>query len=408
MEDLMTIQEQETAKKTLLNAEPQPLSTLEIPAMKPMQKTVIETEEETEEYFLNVGPQHPSTHGVLHLQIKLDGETIEDVEPVLGYVHRAVEKMSESLNYRQFIQVTSRLDYLSAHINNLACAMAVEKAMQVEIPPRAIYIRTILNELTRLASHQLWWGAAGLDLGAVTPFFLAFRDREDITTMFEEVCGSRLTMNYIVPGGVMWDIPADFNTKVKKILDDFEHNLPEYDQLLTGNEIFLERNSNVGILSKEDALSYGCTGPVARGSGLSCDVRKWFPYEGYDKITFDEIMRTKGDCLARYEVRMDEMRESVKIIRQMIDEIPEGDFTAKVKKVIKLPAGDFYERVETARGEFGVYLVSDGKGNPYRIKYRSPGFSNLAALPAMARGGKIGDLVAIMASLDLVIPDIDR
>lgn len=365
-------------------------------------------EQVTEEYFLNVGPQHPSTHGVLHLQIKLDGEIIEDVKPVLGYVHRAVEKMSENLNYRQFIQTTSRLDYLSAHMNNLACAMVVEKAMQVEVPERAIIVRTILNELTRLASHQLWWGAAGLDLGAVTPFFLAFRDREDITTFFEEVCGSRLTMNYIVPGGLMWDIPEGFEQKVLKILNDFEAHFPEYDQLLSGNEIFLERNIGVGILSAEDALSYGCTGPVARASGLSCDVRKWFPYEAYEKNAFKEILRTEGDCLARYKVRMDEMRESVNIIRQLIHEIPDGEFQAKVKKVIKLPAGEFYERVEAARGEFGVYLVSDGKGNPYRVKYRSPGFSNLTALPAMARGGKIGDLVAIMASLDLVIPDIDR
>lgn len=373
-----------------------------------MQEAILDTLK-TEEMYLNIGPQHPSTHGVLHLQIQLDGETITDIKPVLGYIHRSIEKMSESLTYRQFIQLTSRMDYLSAHINNLACALAIEKAMQVEVPQRAVVIRTILSELTRLASHQLWWGATGLDLGAVTPFFVAFRDRENLTSIFEEICGSRLTMNYFVPGGLMEDVPEGFAQKIKNYLDDFERHFPEYEQLLSGNEIFIQRNKGVGYLSKEDALSFGVTGSTARGSGLSCDVRKWFPYEAYDKVGFDEVIYHEGDCMARYKVRMKEMKESVKIVRQLIDEIPEGDFQAKVKKIIKLPAGEFYQRVETARGEFGVYIVSDGKtSSPYRVKYRSPGFSNLSALPAMAKGGKIGDLVAIMASLDLVIPDIDR
>jgi NADH-quinone oxidoreductase subunit D len=364
---------------------------------------------ETEEYILNVGPQHPATHGVMHLRIKLDGEMIESIEPVLGYIHRSIEKMSESLSYRQLIQMTSRMDYLSAHINNTGVALTIERALQVEVPLRAQVIRTILGELTRLASHQLWWAATGLDLGAVTPFFLAFRDREEITAIFEEVCGSRLTMNYIVPGGLMVDIPDGFVVRVKKCIAELEKNLPEYDQLLSNNEIFRKRNEGIGYLSPEDAVSFGCTGPMARGSAVSCDVRKWHPYDLYDKLNFDEVLLNEGDCSARYKVRIREMYQSLRIIKQLIDEIPEGDYQAKVKKIIKLPAGEFYGKVETARGEFGVYIVSDGKAsNPYRIKYRSPGFSNLTALSSIAQGGNIGDLVAIMASIDLVIPDIDR
>jgi NADH-quinone oxidoreductase subunit D len=369
----------------------------------------LETIQDTEEYFLNVGPQHPATHGVMHLRIKLDGEIIESIEPVLGYIHRSIEKMSESLSYRQLIQMTSRMDYLSAHINNTGVALTIERALQVEVPQRALVIRTILGELTRLASHQLWWAATGLDLGAVTPFFLAFRDREEITSIFEDVCGSRLTMNYIIPGGLMEDIPEGFVQRVKKYIDAQEKNLPEYDQLLSNNEIFKARNQGIGILTREQAISYGCTGPMARGSGLSCDVRKWHPYDLYSKLQFDEVLLNDGDCYARYKVRIREMYQSIRIIRQLIDNIPEGEYQAKVKKIIKLPAGEYYERVETARGEFGVFIISDGKSaNPYRIKYRSPGFSNLTALSALASGGNIGDLVAIMASIDLVIPDIDR
>ncbi len=369
----------------------------------------LETITETGEYILNVGPQHPATHGVMHLRIKLDGEIIESIEPVLGYIHRSIEKMSESLTYRQLIQMTSRMDYLSAHINNTGVALTIERALQVEVPQRALVVRTILAELTRLASHQLWWAATGLDLGAVTPFFLGFRDREVITTIFEEVCGSRLTMNYIVPGGLMEDIPNGFAERVNKFLIDFEHHLPEYDQLLSDNEIFLARNVGIGILSKEEALSFGCSGPMARASGLSCDVRKWHPYDLYSSLEFNEVLLTQGDCYARYKVRIREMYQSIRIIKQLINQIPEGEYQAKVKKIIKLPEGEYYERVETARGEFGVYIISDGKSsNPYRIKYRSPGFSNLASLSALATGGNIGDLVAIMASIDLVIPDIDR
>jgi NADH-quinone oxidoreductase subunit D/NADH-quinone oxidoreductase subunit C/D len=362
----------------------------------------------TGDLVINVGPQHPATHGVLHLVITLNGETVKKVEPHLGYIHRSIEKMCESLTYRQFIYVTSRMDYLSAHINNHACALCVEKGMQVEIPARAQIIRILMDELTRIASHELWWGAMAMDLGAFTPFFHAFRERETINDIMEETCGARLTMNYIVPGGVMYDLHPDFQKKVKEFIQLYKSKIHEYDELVTGNIIFQNRMKGVGVLSAEDAVSFGCTGPTARGSGVSSDIRKIHPYEGYEKIVFDEVLETAGDSFARYMVRIREMQQSIRIIEQLIDQIPEGDFLAKTKAVIKLPKGEFYSMVETARGELGVYIVSEGGTTPYRIKFRSPGFSNLSALDHMARGSKLGDLVAMMGTLDLVIPDIDR
>ncbi len=358
--------------------------------------------------IVNVGPQHPATHGVLHLVITLNGETIKKVEPHLGYIHRSIEKMCESLSYRQFIYVTSRMDYLSSHINNHACALCVEKGLQVEVPPRAQVIRVLMDELTRIASHELWWGAMAMDLGAFTPFFHAFRERESINDIMEETCGARLTMNYMVPGGVMQDLHPNFQKKVKEFMQLYKRKIHEYDELVTGNVIFQNRMKNVGYLSAEDAVSYGCSGPTARGSGINCDIRKLYPYEIYDKLEFDEVLETGGDSFARYMVRIREMQQSIRIIEQLIDNIPEGDFQAKTKAVLKLPKGEFYTKVETARGELGVYIVSEGGTTPYRIKFRSPGFSNLSVLDHIARGSKIGDLVAMMGTLDLVIPDIDR
>ncbi|WP_207625823.1 NADH-quinone oxidoreductase subunit D [Niastella populi] len=360
------------------------------------------------ELVINVGPQHPATHGVLHLVITLQGETIQKIEPHLGYIHRSIEKMCESLSYRQFIYVTSRMDYLSAHINNHACALCIEKGLQLEIPPRAQVIRVLMGELTRIASHELWWGAMAMDLGAFTPFFYAFRERETINDIMEETCGARLTMNYMVPGGVMYDLHPNFQKRVKDFIQLFNSKIDEYDDLVTSNIIFQNRTKGVGVLSKEDAVSFGCTGPVGRGSGVQCDIRKLYPYEVYDKVQFDEIIETGGDSFSRYLVRVKELRQSIRIIEQLIDNIPEGDFQAKTKAVLKLPKGEFYSRVETARGEFGVYIVSEGGTTPYRIKFRSPGFSNLSALDHISRGCKIGDLMAIMGTLDLVIPDIDR
>ncbi|MCX6263026.1 MAG: NADH-quinone oxidoreductase subunit D [Bacteroidetes bacterium] len=357
---------------------------------------------------INVGPQHPATHGVLHLVITLEGETIIKIEPHLGYIHRSIEKMSESLTYRQFIYVTSRMDYLSAHINNLACAMCVEKGMLLEVPERAQVIRVIMSELTRIASHELWIGAMAMDLGAFTPFFYTFRERETINDIMEQTCGARLTMNYMVPGGVMYDLHPEFVARVKSFVVQFKSKVSELEDLVTDNIIFRNRTVGVGVLSKADAISYGCTGPVARASGVDGDIRKRFPYSGYEKLQFEQCIDTAGDSFARYIVRIREMYQSIHIIEQLIDAIPEGDFQAKTKAVIKLPKGEFYTRVETARGELGVYIVSEGGTTPYRIKYRSPGFSNLSALNHMASGSKIGDLMATMGTLDLVIPDIDR
>lgn len=360
------------------------------------------------ELVINMGPQHPATHGVLHLVVTLNGETIKKIEPHLGYIHRSIEKMCESLTYRQFIYVTSRMDYLSSHINNLGCALTVEKGLQIEVPDRAKAVRVILSELTRIASHELWLGAMAMDLGAFTPFFYAFREREMINEIMEDTCGARLTMNYIVPGGLMYDIHPDFQKKTKAFLAQFKKKVVEYDDLVTNNVIFQSRMKGVGILSAADAISYGCSGPVARASGVSCDIRKIYPYEVYDKVQFDEVLETSGDSFARYMVRIKEMLQSANIIEQLIDNIPEGEFQAKTKNVLKLPKGEFYTRVETARGELGVYIVSEGGTTPYRIKFRSPGFSNLSALNHMAAGSKIGDLMATMGTLDLVIPDIDR
>ncbi len=358
--------------------------------------------------IINIGPQHPATHGVLHLVVTLNGETIKKVEPHLGYIHRSIEKMCESLSYRQFIYSTSRMDYLSSHINNHGCALCVEKGLQIEVPRRAQVIRVLMDELTRIASHELWWGALAMDVGAFTPFFHAFRERETINDIMEETCGARLTMNYIVPGGVMFDLHLNFYKRVKDFIIQFKSKVDEYDEMVTNNIIFQSRMKGVGRLSKEDAISYGCTGPVARGSGVNCDIRKLYPYEVYNELEFDEILQTEGDSFARYMVRVREMKQSIRIIEQLIDSIPEGDFQAKTKAVLKLPKGEFYSRVETARGEFGVYIVSEGAMTPYRIKFRSPGFSNLSALDHMVRGSKIGDLMATMGTLDLVIPDIDR
>jgi NADH-quinone oxidoreductase subunit D/NADH-quinone oxidoreductase subunit C/D len=365
-------------------------------------------EGEEGELVINVGPQHPATHGVLHLVITLQGETIKKIEPHLGYIHRSIEKMCESLSYRQFIYVTSRMDYLSAHINNLGCALCVEKGLQLEVPERAQVIRILMSELTRIASHELWIGAMAMDLGAFTPFFYTFREREIINDIMEETCGARLTMNYMVPGGVMYELHPNFQQRVKSFITQFKHKIVELEDLITNNVIFQNRTKGIGVLTKEDAISYGCTGPVARGSGVRSDIRKIYPYSGYEKLVFDEVLEQGGDSYARYLIRIREMNQSVSIIEQLIDQIPEGDIQAKTKAVLKLPKGEFYTRVETARGELGVYIVSEGGTTPYRIKFRSPGFSNLSALNHMAKGGKIGDLMATMGTLDLVIPDIDR
>jgi NADH-quinone oxidoreductase subunit D/NADH-quinone oxidoreductase subunit C/D len=362
----------------------------------------------TEEYFINMGPQHPATHGVLRLILTIDGEIIRNVEPDLGYIHRSIEKMCERDSYQQIVHLTDRMDYLSSHINNEAVCLTVEKGLELEVTERVKVVRTILGELTRLASHMLWWGVMGMDLGALTSYFYAFRDREMINDIFEETCGARLTMNYNIPGGLMFDIHPNFVKRTKEFITHFRKKLPEYDKLLTGNVIFQKRTKGIGILTREQAISYGASGPVARGSGFASDVRKRHPYSAYDRVEFTEALSNVGDNFARYQIRIQEMWESMKIIEQLIDNIPEGDYQTATKAVIKLPKGEYYQRVETARGELGVYINSTGTKNPYRMKFRSPGFSNLSLLNDITVGGKIGDLVATMATIDIVVPDIDR
>jgi NADH-quinone oxidoreductase subunit D len=363
---------------------------------------------EEEEYNINMGPQHPSTHGVLRLVVSLQGEIVKKIRPHCGYIHRGIEKMCEKDTYPQIIHLTDRMDYLSAHINNHAVCLLVENALQVEVPERVKYIRTIIDELTRIQSHQLWWASFGMDLGGLTCFFYGLRDREKILDIWEESCGSRLLHSYYTPGGLMWDIHPNFQKKVKEFIQYFRKKIKDYDRILSGNVIMQERARGVGVLSREDAINYGITGPSGRGSGFSCDVRKKHPYSLYDKVEFREVLKTEGDTLARYFVRMEEMRESMHIIEQLVENIPEGDYTAKMKAVIKLPAGEYYQRVETARGELGVYVISDGNKTPLRMKFRSPNFSNLGVLDKISREMKIADLVAIGGSLDFVIPDIDR
>jgi len=363
---------------------------------------------EEEEYVINMGPQHPSTHGVLRLVVSLKGEMVKNVQPHIGYIHRGIEKMTESLTYPQIIHLTDRMDYLSAHINNEAVCLAVENALEVEVPERVKYIRTILSELTRIQSHQLFWASFGMDLGGLTCFFYGLRDREKILDIFEETSGGRMIVSYNTPGGLMNDIHPNFQKDVKSFIKYFRKKLPEYDQLLTGNIIFRQRTENIGVVTRDQAIAWGMTGPVGRAAGYACDVRKHYPYSAYDKVNFKEILYDEGDTFHRYKVRMDEMWESMNIIEQLIDNIPEGPFSAKMKPVIKLPEGEYFQSVETARGELGVFIVSDGNKTPYRVKFRSPNFVHLAPLNMMTKGYKIADLVAIAGSLDFVIPDIDR
>jgi NADH-quinone oxidoreductase subunit D len=362
----------------------------------------------SQEYFLNMGPQHPSTHGVLKLVVRLDGETVIEVVPHLGFIHRAIEKMGENETFVQYIHLTDRMDYLSSHINNLGVCLAIEKAMGIGVPERGEYIRVMVSELQRIQSHLLWWGAFGMDLGAVSAFLYGFKEREKITQLFEELCGARLTMNFFRPGGSNADVPEGFVPKVQGILEDMRFTLDEFDELISKNAIIRERCQGVGKLPRERAIAYGCSGPVARASGVDYDVRRDDPYSIYDRFEFDVPLGRNGDCLDRYLVRMREMRESVRILEQAAGSFPEGQYRAKEKPNYKVPAGSYFSSVETARGLFGTYFVSDNSFKPYRVKSRSPNFSNLSALNEMAQGGKIADLVAILSTLDLIIPDIDR
>jgi NADH-quinone oxidoreductase subunit C/D len=360
------------------------------------------------EYIVNMGPQHPATHGVLHLRVSLEGETVKKIDPNFGYIHRGIEKMCEGYTYPQILHLTDRLDYLSGTINRHAVCLCVEKAIGLEVPERAHYIRTILDELTRIASHLLGWGCMCMDMGSITAFVYGMRDREKIMDIFEESGGGRLMCNYSVIGGVSHDIHPNFIQRVRDFIPYMRKMLKEYHILFTENPIARGRMKEIGYLTTEQAISYGVTGPSGRASGWMNDVRKLAPYAAYDKIKFEPMMRTEGGTFERYIVRLDEIEESLKILEQLIDKMPEGDYCAKTKAIIKIPEGEYFQRVENARGDFGVYISSKGDKNPYRVKFRSPCMTLVSALSPITCGEKIADLVMIGASLDYVIPCIDR
>lgn len=359
-------------------------------------------------FLLNMGPQHPSTHGVLRIILHLDGEYVVTAEPVLGYIHRMHEKMAENRNYIQFLPNMGRLDYLSAMIYNHGYCGAVEKLMGIEVPPRAEHIRVITAELSRLSSHLLWAGAYLMDLGAFTPFLYNFDDRENILDLLENVCGSRLTYCYFRFGGVYNDVSEEFLRATEKFIKRLRSRIPMYHDLVSGNVIFINRTRGIGTISKDCCRRFGATGPVARGSGIRYDVRKNEPYSIYRDLDFEIPTGENGDALDRYHVRIKEMEQSLRIVEQAIGRIPEGPVKTKLPKKLKPPAGDVYFAVETARGEFGTYIVSDGSDVAYRIKLRTPSYSNLSLLPEILPGTLVADVVSILGSVDVVIPEIDR
>jgi NADH-quinone oxidoreductase subunit D len=363
---------------------------------------------DSKELVLNMGPQHPSTHGVLRVILKLDGEKVNGLECVIGYLHRGIEKVAESRTWAQFAPFVDRLDYTAAVANNFGYCLAVEKLLGLEIPKRAQYLRVILTELARIASHQVWLGTHVLDIGAVTPLFYAFRDRETILNVFEKYCGARLTTHSFRIGGCRWDAYEGFSREVLGICDDLGPRIHEYANLITGNRIWLQRTKNVGYISAADCLSYGITGPVLRASGVGLDLRKAQPYSSYEDFEFDIPTGANCDTFDRYMVRIEEMRQSIRIIRQAVEGLPEGPIIARVPKVIKPPVGEVYVSTEAPKGELGYFLVSDGTAQPYRMRVRPPSFINLQALEKMAKGGLVADVVAIIGTLDIVLGEVDR
>lgn len=363
--------------------------------------------------LVNMGPQHPSTHGVLRLLIKTDGELVCDVEPIIGYLHRCAEKVGENVTYTQYIPYTDRLDYIASMNNNLGFCLAVERLMQLEIPPRAQWIRVIMAELNRIASHLLMLGCYGLDLGTFTPFLYAFREREMILNLFERVCGARLTYNYMRIGGVSKDIDRKFVDETMQFLSIFSSKIKDYNDILSFNQIFIDRTRGIGVIPKELAIDYGLSGPNLRASGVPYDIRKIEPYSSYERFDFDiplgqDGKGVVGDSWNRYFVRIEEMRQSARIIKQGLEGLPDGKFRADVKRKITPSKGEAYTRVENPRGELGFYIISDGSEKPFRVKIRAPSFANLSILPEISRGVLIADLVAILGSIDIVLGEIDR
>lgn len=363
---------------------------------------------EEDDYVINLGPQHPSTHGVLHFRTRIDGETITKIDPHLGYIHRGIEKISEELTYPQTLALTDRMDYLGAMQNRHALCACIEQAMGVQVSDRVQVIRTIMDELQRIDSHLLFFSCLCQDMGATTAFLYGFRDRELVLDIFEETCGGRLILNYNMIGGLAYDIHPNFQKRVKEFIVTMRKNIKEYDDIFTGNVIFQTRSKGVGIITKEQAISFGCTGGTGRASGWHNDLRKHRPYAAYDRVEFNEVVRTEGDSFARYMIRLDEIRESLNIIEQLIDNIPEGNFAEKMKPVIKVPAGSYYSAVEGSRGILGVYLESRGDKFPYRLHYRATGLPLVAVMDTACRGNMIADLITIGGTIDYVVPDIDR
>ncbi len=387
----------------------------------------------TREITLNMGPQHPSTHGVMHLILHLQGEKIVKAEPDVGYLHRGMEKIAENLLYGQFVPYTDRLDYLSSMTNNLGYVMAVEKLLDLDIPERGKYIRVIASELSRISSHLLAVGAWGLDLGAITMVLYAFREREMILDLFEMLCGARLTYNYMKIGGVRGDLPPGFVEKCAEFVKIFPKRVDEYETLLTGNRIWLQRNKGIGVLSAKDAIDLGLTGPSLRGSGVKWDIRKDNPYLVYDRFDFDVPVGTNGDCFDRYMCRVEEMRQAARIISQALQQLPDGpvnanspDIVAPPRKDIynnmealihhfkiishgfKAPVGEVYSSIEAPKGELGFYVKSDGTEKPFRVKIRAPSFVGLQSIDPMARGAYFADVVSVISSLDPVFGEVDK
>lgn len=386
-----------------------------------------------ERMIINMGPQHPSTHGVLRLVVELDGEEIVNIWPDIGYLHRGDEKLAENMTYTQFIPYTDRLDYLAPLANNVAYAYAVEKLCGMDVPPRCKYIRVICAELARISSHLLGIGAMALDIGAMTVFLYAFREREKIYDLCELICGARFTTSYTRIGGLANDMPADFPPMLRKFLNDFPKTVNEIDKLLTRNKIFIERNRDIGVLSREDAIDFGASGPILRATGVEWDIRKAHPYSSYEDFDFDVPVGTVGDCFDRYLVRMEEMRQSVRILQQAGDNLPDGPWNSPDAKIllpekkatltkmeelihhfinvtegINAPPGEIYFSAENPKGELGFYIVSRGGGAPHRLKIRAPSFVNLQLLPTLAKGHMMSDLVAILGSVDFVMGECDR
>jgi NADH-quinone oxidoreductase subunit D len=388
---------------------------------------------ETRFMTINMGPQHPATHGVLRIVLELDGEVIVKATPHIGFLHRGVEKLAESKTYHQSIPFTDRLDYTNAMGNNLAYVLAVEKLLGIEVPKRAQYLRVMMAELQRIAAHLIWLGSHALDIGAMTLFFYNFREREQILRIFEEVAGGRLTPTYLRIGGLSKDLPDGIEEKIKSFVQVFPDRIKEYETLLTKNIIWLERTKSVGVISKEDAISFGVTGPTLRGSGVKYDVRKAFPYSSYDEFDFDIPIGSVGDVYDRYIVRLREMEWSNGIVEQALERLPKGpiiaddpritlppkdDVTRDIASLIRQfkivsegfqpPVGEVYASVEASKGELGFYIVSDGSNHPFRFRIRTPSFANLSALPKMIKGGLIADVISAIGSIDIVLGEVDR